>query len=118
MNRNLEDIKNYLESASLYKQQIINDILNLPDNTNIKRTEPKSNSFVMSFHNFSQNKNMNVEHYDFKTQYKAVADYLEHVPLEKMLSSIENIINTGKVNRYPITLHPEVVKNLHDYFGF
>jgi regulator of replication initiation timing len=101
-------IRQLNEKIRQLNRQISNKIKTLPDNPSITRIS--SNAFIMSFKDLKNN--WTPEYYDFKEQYKIIANYLKssnNVP-----ESLNKIIKDGFIikNQYKIHFHPQVIQYL------
>lgn len=71
----LKNITNSIRRIEKEREDLINLILGLPDNPTIKRLGEKGNCFTIQFSQL-ENTIMSPEYYDFKHQYRRIAEIL------------------------------------------
>ena len=99
-----------LEQAIKIRKSIVDMILELPDNTNIER-QGKHGFSVKSSEVFKHN-NLSPEYYDFKRQYKMIANKLESMPIENTVDWLLVLLEKGSIyyKNTNFKLHPEVIE--------
>lgn len=111
-----EEIKRYKSAINDLINGLKKQILELPDNPNIKRISDSPHCFTV---NFSQlHDNWSPEYYDFKKQYEVLVDVLFKSEPEKVLSRLEQILRDSSVKftengvSRVFRFHPTVMKNV------
>ncbi len=98
------------EKINAISEKIKAKILELPDNPNIKRV---GGGFTMSIKEIFKNDSiLSPEYYDFKSQYKKIAEAIENNKQGNVFAMLENICKNPKTSILKMKLHPEVVAHL------
>lgn len=90
------------------------EIKSLPDNPDIVRIS--DNCYAISSANL-RIESWSPEHYEFKHQYKAIADVMSRSAKGKELSNVVDVLNAGIIKPsvgHMIRLHPNVISNVSD----
>jgi len=94
------------------KTGIQNEINSLPDNPNIQRLS--NIAYSMPFSEIAKDKDQtfSAEYYDFKYQYREIADRIESLEITEVPARLKEWTNAGYLPRKQqgrIKLHPQVI---------
>lgn len=105
-------------------EKIQSKILELPDNPNIERLGGGAFTMNISQVFASKTHNLSPEYYDFKYQYKKIAEVIERIEPSAVFEKLERICENGKLEyvgngmhgstRNHLTFHPDVISYIKE----
>jgi len=117
--KELNDIQACSDKIHRLKKAIADEILQLPDNPNIRRLPTNPHAFVMRskdvFNVDNKYDRIDVFFHDFKAQYEALAKIIEHSTPENVLKNLQKVVETGRHTQASLAHHhfnPAVLKHL------
>ncbi len=110
----MKDISRLAREATNAKRQIIRQILDLPDNPDIRRLSNDPASFEIMSSDMFKTGNWSPRYHDFISQYRLIAAVIDRTPIEKLLDKLNEIITKGvaATDGGTMRLHPGVIENL------
>lgn len=103
-----QDIRELVNKIDAIKTEIGNEIQRLPDNPDI--TLLGKNCFTISTSKMAMDLSLSPETYDFRMQYKALAELVGRCLPENVMTVLNQTLNAGRIGM--IRLHPQVIAHV------